>query len=1305
MNRLLKSLVLFLAVAFLSCLHAEAQNCGPWLGVTSWNVTYTISGTGGGSDGQEYNWTISHQGSGNALLSPQQTQCTPQLEWAGYPTGGSGSINDFGTGTCTNGNSNTLSFVGSGPLDSNISGTFLTIDVTNGTYTFLFYDGVPITTNTDSCGTVFQDNGNLNVGPFASGCPDAGGLTFPLPSTVQVLTQTNFGFTADANCPPWAVSLPWTLSFTLTPILANNKPKVDHPCPPNVPVGSSIACQNQSLREDVPIVGTGFFLHYESDRAPGAGASTIATTDAGMIGGWTLSVHHAYDPSSNTLFLGDGSQRSAWQLAGSLPYNGGTLVTSEDGNEIYSFDVNGRHLETLKPLTGAVKYQFAYDSAGNLFTVTDGSGNITTVERDGSEHATAIVSPYAQSTNLAMDSNGFLSALTDPKGNLLSFANTPTGLLQSRTDANGNLFSYAYDSQGRLTSDSDAVGGSTILSGTDSSSGYSVTTTTAMGRTATFQVTIPSSPGEQFTNTWPNGLQATATNTQQTGQLSENSSLPDGTLDIKTFVPDQRWGLQAQVLHSRTLTLGGLAMSVSGSRTASLGTAGNPFSLTGQTDIKTVNGRTYKTVFTAANLTSVATTPVKRTTTTVFDTLERISSKQVGTLLPVKFAYDGHGRISTVTQGTRIATLAYDASGLLSSITDPLKLTSSFTHDGDGHLLTQTLPDGRLISYAYDGDGNVTSVTPPGKSAHTFSYGTLDFPSGYTPPAVAGTGSTTFTYNFDHDLTTITRPDGETINYGYDSAGRLNSMATPTEAVSYSYDSLTGNLDGASIAGGEAIAYGFNGPLPTSSTWTGTVAGSLSRMYNNNFWVTSQSINSNTINFTYDNDGLTSKAGSLVIKRNAKDGLITGTTLGSATDVRVYDTYGELTGLTAKYLTTVLYTVKFTRDSDGRITGKTETIGGKKNIYTYSYDAAGRLTGVKDGTSISSYTYDSNSNRLTATTSSGTVNGTYDAQDRLLTYGAASYTYSANGELASQTLSSQTTSYRYDVLGNLIAATLPNGTKITYIIDPENHRVGKEVNGVLQTGFLYDGSRIAAQLNGSNAIVSQFIYASSATTPDYMVSGSVTYRIFSDQLGSPRLVVDTATGAITEQIGYDEFGNVIGDTNPGFQPFGFAGGLYDQDTKFVRFGARDYNPANGRWTAKDPILFAGGDTNLYGYVLDDPINWTDPSGEAGYFQAVVKGTNSLWNYIASTLTSWGVDVGSAATQNQPAQGQPAQDQPVDPVAIAIDAVPTGALPGLGPAAQIALDSKNALDICQGIRALFFGGGVNLQRANAAAQSK
>ena len=77
---------------------------------------------------------------------------------------------------------------------------------------------------------------------------------------------------------------------------------------------------------------------------------------------------------------------------------------------------------------------------------------------------------------------------------------------------------------------------------------------------------------------------------------------------------------------------------------------------------------------------------------------------------------------------------------------------------------------------------------------------------------------------------------------------------------------------------------------------------------------------------------------------------------------------------------------------------------------------------------------------------------------------------------------------------------------------------------------------------------------------------------------------------------YDPYGKVIKDTNPGFQPFGFAGGLYDHQTGLVRFGARDYDAETGRWTSKDPAGFAGG-LNLYQYAVNNPVNLIDPNGE------------------------------------------------------------------------------------------------------------
>jgi RHS repeat-associated protein len=93
------------------------------------------------------------------------------------------------------------------------------------------------------------------------------------------------------------------------------------------------------------------------------------------------------------------------------------------------------------------------------------------------------------------------------------------------------------------------------------------------------------------------------------------------------------------------------------------------------------------------------------------------------------------------------------------------------------------------------------------------------------------------------------------------------------------------------------------------------------------------------------------------------------------------------------------------------------------------------------------------------------------------------------------------------------------------------------------------------------------------------------------------------------------------------QPFGFAGGLYDHQTGLTRFGARDYDAQVGRWMAKDPILFNGGDTNLFGYLQSDPVNWIDPYGLAWTdwqenIKATVEGT-TLENPALNPTTSYG----------------------------------------------------------------------------------
>jgi RHS repeat-associated protein len=133
-------------------------------------------------------------------------------------------------------------------------------------------------------------------------------------------------------------------------------------------------------------------------------------------------------------------------------------------------------------------------------------------------------------------------------------------------------------------------------------------------------------------------------------------------------------------------------------------------------------------------------------------------------------------------------------------------------------------------------------------------------------------------------------------------------------------------------------------------------------------------------------------------------------------------------------------------------------------------------------------------------------------------------------------------------------------------------------------------------LDGAGTVVSRFVYGTRVNVPEYLINDGTTYRIFSDHLGSPRLIVDATTGAVVHRMDFGPFGEVQQNTNPGWLPFGFAGGLYDLDTGLVRFGARDYDARTGRWTAKDPLLFGGLDVNVQTYVQNDPINTTDVTG-------------------------------------------------------------------------------------------------------------
>jgi RHS repeat-associated protein len=874
-----------------------------------------------------------------------------------------------------------------------------------------------------------------------------------------------------------------------------------------------------------------------------------------------------------------------------------STVASEDGSELYVFDATGRHLRTLDALLGTAIYDFAYDAAGLLSTITDVDGNVIQVVHDGAGAPTAIVAPFGQRTELTVNSSNSLATVTPPGEPATVLSYSADGLLQTLTDAKGNLHRFTYDDNGLLVRDEDPAGGfkSLLRAVTDSSS--AVTVTTALGVSITHGTASLSTGATRRTSIDAAGLASTEV-TDVNGTVTVTYA--DSMTTTITSSSDPRFGMQAPVLSKMTTkTPGGLVATVTNGRRTVLSDPTNPLSLETQLDSSVVAGQVFRSTYVAATRTLTLVSPMGRSSTRRFDALGRVIEETSPEISPILYQYDTRGRLSQMSHGSRQMSYTYDARDRLATVTDPLSRTSQYFYDAADRLTHYRLTDGREIQYSYDSIGNLASLTPPGRQPHQFQYNSLNLLTSYNPPNVgAGTWATTYGYDLDGKLAQVTRPDGQIIGFGYDVAGRRTSTSFPNGAMHYTYHPGTGNLSGISGPYGEAISFSYDGLLLTAVTWSGEVQGSVSATYNNLFQVTGLSVNGRSaIGLSYDNEGSLQQAGALVIQRNANNGAITGTDLAGVTTSQSYTPQGELAHRSANIGGTAIFDVSYTRDSASRIANLTETVNGTTTVKAYNYDLSGRLLEVREnGILTGAYEYDANGNRARFTGPNGTVSGVYDAQDRLVNYGGVTYTYARNGELSAKAVGSTTTQYEYDVMGNLRSVGLSDGTLIQYVVDGMNRRVGKKVNGSLVQAFLYeDQLRPVAELDGGGSVVSEFVYGSRPNVPDYMIKDGLTYRILTDHLGSVRLVVRTADGVVVQQLAFDEFGRQMVNTNPGFQPFGYAGGLTDQQTGLVRFGARDYDAEVGRFTSKDPSGLLSGE-NLYVYASSDVVNRIDPTG-------------------------------------------------------------------------------------------------------------
>ena len=555
----------------------------------------------------------------------------------------------------------------------------------------------------------------------------------------------------------------------------------------------------------------------------------------------------------------------------------------------------------------------------------------------------------------------------------------------------------------------------------------------------------------------------------------------------------------------------------------------------------------------------------------------------------------------------------YDpATGRL-TITRPDGLVDQIGVDANGRTVRTSTADGATTRLSYDPAGRLIQVRPPGHPSSTLGHSAAGRPTGFLPP-VLGDDVTLEVSRRDKDgaVMAVDGPGDRAVGVSYDAAGRPSGWRFDQGTSTASYDPA-GRLSTLAAPGGIATAVRYTGAIPSGLSWSGPVTGDVKLAIDAMGRTTSQSVGATSLAFAHDPAGLLTKIGDLSVERDPASGLPIRATAGTTETTWSYDGDGLLVGATTSAGGVVVLDRRYERDSLRRIAAVVETRAGLKPTMTvYGYDPAGRLATIKrDGTIVEQDVYDPAGNRVSVTTPTGKVVASYDDRDRLEHWGSVAYVYAPDGTLASWTNGTAVTAYAFDDLGALREATLPDGRKVEYLVDGAGRRVGRRVDGRLVAGYLYrpDGL-VVGELDESGALAASFGY----DDQDHLAlieRAGLDYRVVTDQLGSPLIIIDAASGQVAESIGYDAWGKVVADTKPGFQPFGFAGGLRDLDTGLVHFGARDYDPLIGRWTGPDPIRFLGGDGNLYRYVAGDPVNRADPTGLDDW-------NWDDWNYIACT---------------------------------------------------------------------------------------
>jgi RHS repeat-associated protein len=963
------------------------------------------------------------------------------------------------------------------------------------------------------------------------------------------------------------------------------------------------------------------------------------------LSGWTISDHHYFDRQSSKLFFGNGFEIDyvSFRTVTDPVYGQiDILVDKNSDSIIYKFDQQGRHLETYNNDLKYIVYRFEYEN-NKLKKIYDRFNKHTDFVYNSSGQIEKIISPFGVETNILVQ-NDQIVEVTNPLQKKYEMTYTVNKILNSFKNIDGVVTNFIYNEYDQITGEqksnnknqnfvSNFVGDfkenvyskffgmvkkfSTAFSQSD----YSTTEYDSENRFIKIQ---------RDSNIYPQSK----TIYNQT-VIDSQSPLNTAWIDYKPYTYFNTTTTESgQNVNQTTYVDEGRVYSDSN----------NPLTSTSKFNSTSTSNRQSLIQINNLNKTVTFQTPDYSYSYLDFNDLGLITKLRPANQYPIDITYNLNGQIVRKQKGTEWTSYDYDQFGYLSAESNSNNQTTTYLNNMEGQIIEKTLPNGDKVKFEYTDAGTPSKITTPNNQIHYFQMSLGDYITNAITP---NNKNTSFEYDVDKRLTKISKPSGAEIVYNYKAqSANLQSITTPSGTLTINDIDSRGRLH--SITSADQIK--------TETDWTHTqiqeqrffdTDGSLIGKVTNNFQsnelkIRQIKINDQTlVDYNYDSAGRVASINNQAIYQYNNYNYTQSQTISFDGITATYATEDSDSGNKPIQIVSaqikenpnlqLFMVMKRSFDTFGNATEFSQsTRNSQTGVYntfytlTPTYDANSRLIQIAKNRQsyinsqqvnstdfLNEYMYPQNSNNNVkeynqrTTPSSSPIKRTIanhtndDALTKLSGSINRDYVYNDDGDLTSMTNCFGTTNYEYDVFGNLKKVTLTDGKIIEYKVDGLNRRIKKLVNGTATEYYLwYDQTHIAAILDGNKIIKIKYIYGpESQISPSYVVKDGVTYKVLHDPgLGSIRYVIDPSTQQVMQEVEYDENGNIMKNTNPDFQPVLFSGGLYDFDTKLTRFGARDYDATVGRWTTKDPIGFAGGDTNLYAYVGGNPMSYVDPSG-------------------------------------------------------------------------------------------------------------